>query len=117
MPPRSRLRFLVALAALLVGACRAEAPAPRASWATLIAPYAAGREVTRGYVLGPPARGPEHDVAFRATRAADRTQVELHVVDRGRWQGVRETRSFGVAWEAPRTTATRDDAEAVTEAL
>ena len=112
-PPRAALALLLALAG-----CRADAPRPAAaSWSTLLAPYAPGREVARGYVLGAPTRGPEHDVAWRAVRPGDGAQVEVHVVDRGRWAGVRETRSYGVAWEAPRTTAPRDDAEAVTEAL
>lgn len=102
------------LVALLAVGC---APSPPSSaWTDLVEPHSVGREVTRGYVLSSPSRGHEHDVVFRATRSDGRA-VEVHFIDRGRWRGVRETRSFGVAWEAPRTTAPRDDAEAVTEAL
>jgi hypothetical protein len=114
-PHRHRLALLGALAAL--ASCEGAVPAARASWPALIAPYAPGREVTRGYVLAAPTRGHEHDVVLRAARPADGLSVEVHIVDRGRWAGVRETRSFGVAWEAPHTTAPRADAEAVTEAL
>lgn len=113
-PPR---RILALLALLALAACRPAAPADRATWTSLLGPYAPGREVVRGYVISAPARGHEHDVTLRAVRPGDGAQVEVHVVDRGRWQGVRETRSFGVAWEEPATTATRDDAEAVTEAI
>lgn len=114
-PLRHRLALLGALAAL--PSCEGADAVARASWPALIAPYAPGREVTRGYVLTAPTRGHEHDVVLRAVRPRDGLSVEVHVVDRGRWAGVRETRSFGVAWEAPHTTAPRDDAEAVTEAL
>lgn len=111
---RPRLVPFVLVAALLGCAGRHEPPGP--SWPALLAPLATGREVTRGYVLRAPARGHEDDVVFRAERPDGRL-VEVHVVARGQWRGVRETRSFGVAWEEPRTRAPRADAEAVTAAL
>lgn len=108
------MRSALLLAAL--AGCSTRDPPPD-TWRSLVAPLAPSREVARGYVLSAPARGHERDVVFRATRASDGRAVELHVVARGQWTGVRETRSFGVAWEEPRSRAPRDDAEAVTEAL
>ena len=118
-PDRAALRLLPYLALVLfaLSGCRAEDPRIGTTWTSLLTPYAPGREVARGYVLDAPRRGNEHDVTFRAVRPGDHAQVTVHVLDRGRWQGVRETRSFGIAWEAPHTTAPREDAEAVTEAL
>lgn len=109
-------RRLVRTAFLLAVAGCAPFPTPRTTWHALVSPYAPGREVLRGYMLRPPRRGHEHDVVFRVEHP-DGRHVEVHVVARGQWSGVRETRSFGVAWEVPRTRAPRDDAEAITAAL
>ncbi|MBX3027878.1 glycosyltransferase family 39 protein [bacterium] len=126
---RSELARLVAAIALLAGGglllVPAAAPAPPRSWEELIAPYAVGQEVTRGYVLSPPRRGAAHDVVFVARRAAGPSgpagRVEVHIVDRGQWSGVLETRSFGIAWEVPPPGATMpaspEDSSAVTQAL
>lgn len=115
--------LLLAAAALLL------APAApgggQRSWGELIAPLAVGAPVTRGYVLSPPRRGDAHDVVFVARRAAGAdgpaARVELHVVERGRWSGIAETPSFGVAWEVPppgaALAAPEADALAVRDAL
>jgi len=95
------------------------------SWSDLIAPLRVGEVVTRGYVLSPPRRGEAHDVVYVARREADgesaAARVEVHIVDRGKWAGIAETASFGVAWEVPRpgalVVAPAEDAEAVTQAL
>ncbi len=113
---RSPIRAAVLLAALGAG-CERRPPNPSVTWVALVAPLAPGREVTRGYVLAAPTRGHEHDVLFRATRGADGARVEVHVVDRARWPAARPAGAFGVDWEVARTTAARDDAAAVTEAL
>ncbi len=97
--------------ALALTACGGDART--LAWPTLLEPLRVGAEVSRGYVLAAPTRGSEHDLVLRAV-APSGAQVEVHVLDRGRWSGVRETRSYGVAWEEPHTTAPRDDAEAVT---
>lgn len=122
-------RRLVGALLLLAAAAALLAPAPRddgqRSWADLIAPLAVGQAVARGYVLSPPRRGDAHDVVFVARRAAGpdwpAARVELHVVERGRWPGIAETRSFGVAWEVPRPGAAQvapeADALAVRDAL
>ncbi|MDC0742371.1 glycosyltransferase family 39 protein [Polyangium mundeleinium] len=98
----------------------AEAP-KKTTWEDLILPLAPGAVVARGYHLSPPRRGEEQDVIFTARREAGPEgpagRIELHVVDRGRWPGVRETKSFGVAYETPRSTAPNEDLEAVTQAL
>lgn len=109
-----RLPRALLLAAL--AGCSAREPPPD-TWRSLVAPLAPGREVTRGYVLSAPVRGHERDVVFRAVRPSDGRAVEVHVVARGQWTGVRETRSFGVAWEEPRSRAPRADLEAVTQSL
>ena len=115
--------LLLAAAALLL------VPAPpageRHSWDALIAPLAVGQPVTRGYVLSPPRRGDAHDVVFVARRAGGSdgpaARVEVHVVERGRWPGIAETPSFGVAWEVPppgaALAAPEADALAVRDAL
>lgn len=101
-------------------------PPPRATtFDDLIAPLAAGQPVARGYVLSPPRRGSAGDVLFVARRDAGADgpagRVELHVVDAGRWKGIMESRSFGVAWEVPPPgaigAAPPEDAAAVTAAL
>ncbi|MDC3957221.1 hypothetical protein KEG38_25400 [Polyangium jinanense] len=91
------------------------------TWEDLVHPLAPGAVVARGYHLSPPRRGEEQDVVFTARREAGPDgpggRIELHVVDRGRWPGVRETKSFGVAYETPRSQAPIEDLEAVTQAL
>ena len=98
----------------------AEAP-KKTTWEDLLLPLAPGAVVTRGYHLSPPRRGEEQDVIFTARREAGPEgpagRIELHVVERGQWPGVRETKSFGVAYETPRSTAPTEDQEAVTQAL
>lgn len=67
------------------------------------------------YRVAPPARGEARDVVFTAerTRPGQETEVvELHVLRRGQWPNVLETRSFGVSWEGPprsRTTVPEGD--------
>jgi len=121
---RDSLRALLAALLLLAAALLVQpAPAPPATitWETLLAPLAPGAPVVRGYVLSPPRRGEEHDVVLTARREAGphgpAGRIELHIVDRGRWADIRETRSFGVAYEEPRSHAPAEDLEAVTEAL
>ena len=102
-------------------------PAPRApaatTWRALLAPLTAGAEVTPGYVLSEPRLEPSGHIVLVARRPAELTggrdaaSVEIHVVPRGEWAGIRETRSFGVAYEVPRSHAPRADCEAVAEAV
>lgn len=124
--PIARAAATAALAALAALLLMPAVPAERAvSWSDLIAPLRVGEPVVRGYVLSPPRRGEAHDVVYVARREAGAhgaaARVELHVVDRGFWPGILETRSFGVAWEVPppgaSLVAPLDDAQAVTRAL
>lgn len=119
---------LVAAAILLAAAAGLVTPAPSpppVSWEALVAPYAVGREVTRGYVLSPPRRGAAHDVVWVARRPdgpeGPAGHIEIHVVPRGLWPGITETRSFGVAWEVlpagANLAAPEEDARAVTDAV
>lgn len=118
------LRALVVVAALLaMGALLVEGEGRAAerplTLPDLLAPLVPGAEVAEGFVLSSPHRGEEHDIQLQARRTRDgaTTVVELHVLDRGRWSGIRETEHYGVAWELPRSTATRDESEAVAERL
>jgi len=126
--PSPGLRVAAALLLLTVAALLLRpGPAPTApvSWDDLIRPYAVGAEVTRGFVLAPPRRGAVNDVVYTLRREAGENgpaaRVEVHVLDRGRWKNIAETRSFGVAWEVPPPGATlaasRQDSQAVTDAL
>ncbi|MDI3290348.1 hypothetical protein [Polyangium sp. 15x6] len=118
------IRALLAVTSLLAASLLLwpETKAPRkATWEDLVLPLAPGAVVARGYHLSPPRRGEEQDVIFTARREAGPDgpagRIELHVVDRGRWPGVRETKRFGVAYETPRSQAPIEDLEAVTQAL
>lgn len=99
-----------------------DAAKPRsATWEELMLPLVPGGHITRGYYLSPPRRGEERDVVFTARRD-DAThgppgRIEVHIVDKGQWPGIRETTSFGVAYETPRSAASNEDLEAVTEAI
>ncbi len=114
--------LLLGLAALLLIPAP-PAPAPL-GWDELIAPLAVGRPITRGYVLAPPRRG-DGDVVYVAYRPASPddapARVELHIMNRGRWTGIGETRSFGIGWEVRPAgspdAAPVDDARAVAEAV
>lgn len=86
------------------------------TWEDLLLPLSPGAHITRGYVLSLPRRGEERDVVFMARRD-DGAHVEVHVIDKGQWSGVRETKSFGVGYETPRSQASTDDLEAVTETI
>lgn len=68
-----------------------------------------------GWSVSPPHRGAEHDVFFEVTRGP--STVEIHVVPRGQWEGVVETRSFGVAYETQRTTASNEASASVVQSL
>jgi len=116
------LLLLAVTVLLLLPAAPAERPV---FWEDILSPLAAGHPITRGYVLSQPRRGEGHDVVYVARRAegpgATAARIEVHIVDRGRWSGIEETRSFGVGWEVPAhgslARASEDDARAVTAVL
>lgn len=113
--------ILLALAALAALLWPAAAVPHRPSLEDLLAPLAVGQPVAQGFHLAPPRRGEEHDVVLLARRSATpgapAAHVEIHLLDRGRWQGIRETASFGVGYEIPRSSAGSADCDAVTEAV
>lgn len=126
----SSLGFRLVAAILLLCAAGlllipAAAPARRITWDDLIAPLAVGQPVIGGFVLAPPWRAATGDVIYVARRsaraAAPAARVEVHVLDRGRWPDVPQTRSFSVGWEMPRAEAAESasvaDANAVRDAL
>ncbi|HRI72381.1 MAG TPA: hypothetical protein PK156_49440, partial [Polyangium sp.] len=91
------------------------------TWEELLLPLFPGALVTRGYTLSSPRRGEEHDVVFTARRddiaRGPLAHVEVHIVNKGQWPDIRETKSFGVAYETPRSNAPLEDLEAVTETI
>jgi len=117
---RIALGVLVSSAVVLAALLGPTPPVVPRSWPELLAPLGAG-SVIDGYVLSAPRRGEEHDVVLAATRAraSDRAagRAEIHVLDRGRWPGVRETASFGVAYEAPRSYGDTAELERVRDAI
>lgn len=114
----ARLLLGLALAALALWLCRpSPSPGARArSWEELLAPVAVGRTV-RGHEVTSLRRGQEHDVVLTLRSPERGASIEVHVVDRGRWKGIRETASFGVAYEVPRSSASAPECEAVTEEI
>jgi len=99
-----------------------DAAKPRSiTWEQLLLPLVPGSQITRGYTLSQPRRGEEHDVIFTAKRDdpsfGSPSRIEVHIVDKGQWSGIRETKSFGVAYETPRSSAATEDLEAVTETI
>lgn len=91
------------------------------TWEDLLLPLVPGGLITRGYVLSPPRRGEERDVVFTARRDdasfGPPARIEVHVIDKGQWPGVRETKSFGVAYETPRSSASLEDLESITDVV
>lgn len=81
----------------------------------MLAPLRPGSTFGDGFELTSILRGEEHDLLLSVRRGTER--VELHVVDRGRWPGIPETASFGVAYEAPRSTAPSDACVAARDAI
>jgi hypothetical protein len=112
------IRLLAALA-LIALACVLVWPRPQphaVTWEEMIAPYSSGTPLPGGYVLLAPRRGEERDVVFLASDPSGH-RVQVHVVPKGQWTGVIESRSFGIAYEAPQSPAPEADRQAVTAAL
>lgn len=114
----SRLALALVLAGLAVLLAWPGLPAPRArSWDDLLAPFGVGR-AAGGYEIAALRRGEEHDLVLTLRKpSGDGGAIEVHVLDRGRWPGIRETASFGVAYETPRSSASVEDCEEVTERI
>jgi hypothetical protein len=108
--------IVCALIALLVWPGRANQQ-PSRTVADLIAPLAVGRPIARGYVLEGIRRGSERDLVLMAQLPGSGSRIEMHVVNRGQWTDVPETASFGIAYEAPRSSAPAADCLAATHAL
>lgn len=121
LPPLARLFVALAACAAILALAWPPQVTRAVSWEDLLSPYAQGQALPGGYYLLPPRRGGEHDVVLVARRnpASDRAEarVQIHILERGRWHGVRESRSFGIAYETPQSPAPEADREAVTEAV
>ncbi|MGH7788056.1 MAG: hypothetical protein ACRERC_14385, partial [Candidatus Binatia bacterium] len=117
MPP-SRVR-LAALACLLAGGAALlwpPRPAPGGpTWAALLAPYSQGAPVADGFRIAAVQFGAAHGLVLSLHRDGDAAAVEVHLLPRGVWTGIRESASFGIGYETARSPAPQR--EAVTEAL
>jgi hypothetical protein len=106
--------------ALLIGAATLVAPPLRGntgatSWETLLAPYAAGAPLPDGFRISDIRRGGVNDVIVSVVGPDGSPAAEVHVLPRGCWSDVRESPSFGIGYETPRSPA--PEREAITEAL
>ncbi len=114
-----RRRCAASAAALLIGMAALAASEPTASdvsWESLLAPYSHGDALPEGFRIDTIRRGAGNDIVIELRRLADEeVGVEVHVVRRGLWPGIRESQSFGIGYETPRSPAPQR--ELVTEAL
>lgn len=88
--------------------------APHVSWEHLLTPYSQGEPLPDGFHIAAIRRG-AGDVVVDVVHPADGAAVEVHILPRGRWPGVRESQSFGIAYETPRSPAPQR--EQITELL
>lgn len=85
------------------------------TWEVLLAADVAGGALPAGFQIGRMARGADNDLHVTVRAPDGSVGAEIHVVPRGCWSGIRETASFGVAYETPRSPAA--EREAITAAL
>jgi hypothetical protein len=97
--------LLLALAALLLPARRAPL-----TWRELLAPYQPGGALPQGFRIDDIRRGVSNDVEILAGRESDGARVVVRIVERGRWSGIRESPSFGIAYETLRSEPAARDA-------
>ena len=116
---RHRRRLVSAAVAVLLAGIGALVLPPPASqqvtWEALLAPYSQGAPLPDGLRIDGIWRGLQQEVVISARRPGEAEGVEVHVMPRGRWTGIRESQSFGIGYETPRSPAPQR--EAVTEAL
>ncbi len=117
MSARAACRLRVAAATALVAAVAVQVLLPRdaPTWHALLAPYSSGAPLPAGFRIDAIRRGGGNDVVLDVRRPADGAAVEVHLLPRGRWPGIRESASFGIGYETPRSPAR--ERELVTEAL
>ena len=102
--------------ALVVGiAALAAPPHEHATWETLLAPYATGTPLPAGFRIQDIRRGPENSVVIAVARPDGAATIEVVVVERGRWSGDRQSQSFTIEYEVPRSPAA--EREGVTQLL
>lgn len=107
--------FIAIATLLLVGLTVRDERAP--SLDDLVAPLRPGASVVPGYLLGAARRGDEGDVVLTVAPPTGAPAVEIHILDRGRWEGIGESQRYGVAYESPRTHADEATAVAVVDAI
>lgn len=106
--------MLVAATLGLVG-LRSASASESLSWEDLLAPYSRGTPLPGGFRIDGVCYGTEHDVVIVLDGPDGDATIEVHVLQRGRWEGIRESRSFGIGYETSRSPAA--ERETVTELL
>jgi hypothetical protein len=99
--------------ALLVGLASLAVP-PRPfgespTWETLLAPYSTGTPLPENFRVRAIRRGSDNGVVISVRRPDDGAEVEVIVVERGRWKSVRESQSFTIDYEVPHSPAAERD--------
>jgi hypothetical protein len=97
--------LLVAMATLLLPARRTPT-----TWRELLAPFERGVALPHGFRVDEIRRGVSNDVEILAGRESDGARVVVRIVERGRWSGIRESASFGIAYETLPSEPTARDA-------
>src|SRR5262249_4404149 len=111
--PRVGLCALLSVA-IDAGIALSQPPSQEAlTWTGLLAPYSAGAPLPEGYRIDALCPGSSHDVIIMAGRPTDHATIEIHILPRGQWNGIRESQSFGIGYETPHSAAAAR--EAVTE--
>jgi hypothetical protein len=111
----SAVTLLIGIVVLVWSAARPKQEA--LSWEGLLMPYSQGEPLPGGFRVADIRRGPWNDVLIAVDRPGDTAAIDVHVLPRGRWTSVRESHSFAIGYEIPRSSATDAEREAVTEAL
>lgn len=86
-------------------------------WRSLLSPYSEGAPLPLGFTLEGTERGTGNEIVLTCRRAADGAVVQIVILSKGRWSGIRESTSFGIAYEISGSSAARAESELVTEAV
>jgi hypothetical protein len=79
------------------------------TWETLLAPYSTGAPLPEGFRVQEIRRGADNGVVISVRRPADGAEIEVVVVERGRWTSVHQSQSFTIDYELPRSQAAERD--------
>jgi hypothetical protein len=85
------------------------------SWETLLAPYSDGTPIAGDFRIIELRRGSGNDVVLLIGHPSEPPTIEVHILPRGAWPGVRESTSFSIGYETPHSPA--PERESVTEII